>query len=78
MLNLIPNEVMGRVGGFYNVLDRVLRTLLVLAMGVIEISGPPAGFAILLAVLVIALIGVLQSRSSLRAFVSSSVRPVPA
>jgi MFS family permease len=67
MLNLIPNEVMGRVGGFYNVLDRVLRTLLVLAMGVIELSGPPVGFAILLAVLVVALVGVLLSREVLRA-----------
>jgi MFS family permease len=67
MLHLIPNEVMGRVGGFYNVLDRVLRTLLVLAMGVIEISGPPAGFVILLAVLVVALVGVALSREALRA-----------
>ncbi len=67
MLNLIPNEVMGRVGGFYNVLDRVLRTLLVLAMGVIEFSGPPAGFALLLAVFVVALVGVTLSRDVLRA-----------
>ena len=67
MLHLIPNEVMGRVGGFYNVLDRVLRTLLVLAMGVIEFSGPPAGFAVLLAVLIIAFVGVIMSREVLRA-----------
>ncbi len=66
MLHLIPNEVMGRVGGFYNVLDRILRTLLVLAMGVIEFSGPPAGFAVLLAVLVLALVGVMLSRDVLR------------
>lgn len=77
MLNLIPNEVMGRVGGFYNVLDRVLRTLLVLAMGVIEFSGPPAGFAILLAVLVVALMGVAMSRDALRAFAPVSA-PVAA
>jgi MFS family permease len=75
MLHLIPNEVMGRVGGFYNVLDRVLRTLLVLAMGVIEFSGPPAGFAVLLAVLVIAFVGVILSREVLR---DSSPAPVPA
>ncbi len=73
MLNLIPNEVMGRVGGFYNVLDRVLRTLLVLAMGVIEVSGPPAGFVILLAVLVVALAGVALSREALRSPVPSPV-----
>jgi MFS family permease len=78
MLHLIPNEVMGRVGGFYNVLDRVLRTLLVLAMSVIEISGPPAGFAILLVVLVLALFGVFQSRSTLRTFVPSVPQPAAA
>jgi MFS-type transporter involved in bile tolerance (Atg22 family) len=66
MLNLIPNEVMGRVGGFYNVLDRVLRTLLVFALGVIEFGGPPMGFVVLLAVLVVALVGVMQSRTVLR------------
>jgi hypothetical protein len=78
MLHLIPNEVMGRVGGFYNVLDRVLRTLLVFAMGVIEFSGPPAGFAILLAVLVLALIGVFQSRATLHTFAPRSPAAVPA
>ena len=66
MLHLIPNEVMGRVGGFYNVLDRVLRTLLVFALGVIEFSGAPIGFAILIAVLIVALLGVALSREVLR------------
>ena len=66
LLHLVPNEMMGRVGGFYNVFDRVLRTGLVLAMGIIEVSGPPAGFMILLAVLVLALVGVLQSRSAIQ------------
>jgi MFS family permease len=78
MLHLIPNEVMGRVGGFYNVLDRILRTLLVLAMGVIQFAGPPAGFAILLAVLMLALIGVLQSRSTLRSAVLTAPQVVTA
>ena len=65
LLHLVPNAMMGRVGGFYNVFDRVLRTGLVLAMGLIEVSGPPAGFLLLLAVLLLALVGVLYSRSAL-------------
>lgn len=66
MLHIIPTKVMGRVTGFYNVLDRILRTLFVLAMGIIDIYGPPAGFAILLLILVVALVGVLQTRATLR------------
>jgi MFS family permease len=73
LLNIVPNEMMGRVGGFYNVFDRILRTALVLAVGIIEASGPPAGFMILLAVLLLALIGVFLSRSALRTFL-----PAPA
>lgn len=46
----------------------MLRTLLVAVMGVIEFSGPPAGFAILLAMLLTALFGVDQSRNLLRRF----------
>ncbi len=68
MLHIVPTSVMGRVGGFYNVLDRVLRTLFVMAMGIIDVYGPPAGFAILLALLVVALVGVLQTRGTLRSF----------
>jgi hypothetical protein len=56
---------MGRVGGFYHVLDRVLRTVLVLAMMVIEVWGPPAGFMVLAVVLLVALVGVWQSRAAL-------------
>lgn len=47
LMHLVPNEVMGRVGGFYHVLDRILRTLLVLSLGVIDQHGPPAGFLLL-------------------------------
>lgn len=68
MLHIVPNKVMGRVGGFYNVFDRVLRTLFVLAMSIIDIYGPPAGFAVLIAILIVALIGVTQTRSTLRNF----------
>lgn len=73
MLHVVPNRVMGRVGGFYNVLDRVLRTLFVFAMSIIDIYGPPAGFVVLAALLVIALYGVLQTRSTLRADVAAPV-----
>lgn len=66
LLHVVPNEFMGRVGGFYQVLDRVLRTVLVLAMGIIDAHGPPAGYMVLTAVLLVALFGVLQSRSAVR------------
>lgn len=66
LLHLVPNEMMGRVGGFFQVLDRVLRTLLVLAMGVIDTHGPPAGYAVLAAVLLLALLGVWQTRAAVR------------
>jgi MFS family permease len=73
LLHLVPNHVMGRVGGFYQVLDRVLRTLLVMAMVIIEVYGPPAGYMVLTAVLLVALFGVWQSRGSVRV----SATPVP-
>ncbi len=66
MLHLVPNEVMGRVGGFYQVLDRVLRTALVMAMVIIDLHGPPAGFMLLTAVLLLAFVGILQTRDIAR------------
>jgi MFS family permease len=66
MLNLVPNAVMGRVGVFYNVLDRVLRTALVSAMVIIDLHGPPAGFALLFGILLAAFVGVMLSRNVLR------------
>jgi MFS family permease len=66
LLHLVPNDVMGRVGGFYQVLDRILRTALVMAMAVIDTHGPPAGYMVLTLVLLAALVGVLQSRNSVR------------
>lgn len=68
MLHIVPAGVMGRVGGFYSVLDRLLRTVFVLAMGIIDLYGPPAGFIVLAGILVFALYGVLQTRSTLRTF----------
>lgn len=66
MLNIVPNQVMGRVGGFYNVLDRVLRTVFVMAMGIIDVYGPPSGFIVLSALLAVALLGVMQTRGVVR------------
>jgi MFS-type transporter involved in bile tolerance (Atg22 family) len=66
LLHLVPNEVMGRVGGFYQVLDRILRTTLVLAMGIIDTQGPPAGFMLLTIVFLLAFAGVMQTRAAVR------------
>jgi hypothetical protein len=66
LLHTVPNDVMGRVGGFYNVLDRVLRTLLVMAMQIIDFYGPTSGFVVLAVVLLLSLYGVMQSRAAVR------------
>ena len=71
LLHLVPNEVMGRVGGFYQVLDRVLRTALVGAMAIIDVYGPPAGYMVLTGVFLLAFYGVLQSRGSVREHTST-------
>ena len=67
MLEIVPNEMMGRVGVFYHVLDRLLRTLLVSAMAVTDLYGPPAGYLLLFALVLLAWIGVLQTRSAVHA-----------
>ncbi|MBI5689735.1 MAG: MFS transporter [Verrucomicrobia bacterium] len=64
LLHLVPNEVMGRVGAFFQVLDRILRTGLVFAMGIIDTRGPPAGFVVLAAVGLAALLGILWTRTA--------------
>jgi len=74
LLHIVPNEVMGRVGGFYSVFDRVLRTGLVFSMVIIDTHGPPAGFMLLLGVLGLALFGVWQSRGALREFTPDAAR----
>ena len=66
LLHLVPNAVMGRVGGFYQVLDRALRTILVMAMVIIDTHGPPAGFMLLTGVCLLAFVGVLQTRTAAR------------
>lgn len=67
LLHTVPNAFMGRVAVFYNVIDRLLRTVLVFGMTIIDFHGPPAGFMLLAAVLVLALIGVMQSRAAVQA-----------
>jgi len=64
MLHTIPNAIMGRVSIFYSALDRLLRTALVGAMGIIDWYGPPSGFYLCLAVLLFALLGAFQTRGS--------------
>ena len=66
LLHTIPNDFMGRIGGFYNVLDRVLRTILVYAMLLLQNEGAPIGYLALSLVLLVALFGVLQSRCAVR------------
>ncbi len=66
LMHLVPNHMMGRVGGFYQVLDRVLRTLLVMAMVVIDTRGPVAGYLLLAVLAVLALAGALHSRATVR------------
>jgi len=66
LLHLVPTTVMGRVGGFFQVLDRVLRTALVLAMEIIDAHGPPVGFALLAVLLLLALAGELRTRAAAR------------
>lgn len=66
ILHTVPNEVMGRVGGFYQVLDRVLRTVFVYCMAIIDTHGAPSGYALLTVILLLAFWGVLQTRSAIR------------
>ena len=75
LLRLVPNEVMGRVSSFYTILDRLLRSALVMAMAVIDTHGPPAGYALLTVVFVVALFGVVQTR---HAALPRPAHPVPA
>ncbi len=75
LMHLVPNHMMGRVGGFYQVLDRVLRTLLVMAMVVIDTRGPVAGYLILTAVVVLALAGALRGRAAVRAAMAAPSTP---
>lgn len=76
MMNLVANSVMGRVGVFYNLLDRVLRTLLVSAMAITDVYGAPAGYGLLTGVVVLALVGVFSTRAVLQQPVAADLPPV--
>ncbi|MBM3874560.1 MAG: MFS transporter [Verrucomicrobia bacterium] len=67
MLHVVPNAVMGRVTVFFSVLDRVMRTLLVSSMVVVDVWGAQAGFIVLLAVVAVGLAAAWLSRSRLPA-----------
>lgn len=67
MLNVVPNAVMGRVTVFFSVLDRVLRTLLVSSMVVVDVWGAQAGFIVLLVVMGVGLAAAWLSRKRLPA-----------
>lgn len=66
ILHLVPNAVMGRITVFFNLLDRLLRTVLVSSMAIIDTRGPPAGYALLAGMLVLAIAGVISTRHVLR------------
>jgi MFS family permease len=66
LMERVPNEVMGRVSGTYQILDRVLRTALVMSMVIIDTHGPPAGYMLLTTVLLLAFLGVMQTRGAVR------------
>lgn len=72
LLHTVPNDFMGRVGGFYNVLDRVLRTILVYCMAIVDTHGAPAGYGLLTLLLLFAFWGVLQTRSSIRPAINAA------
>lgn len=67
MLHVVPNAVMGRVTVFFSVLDRVMRTLLVSSMVVVDVWWAQAGFIVLLAVVAVGLAAAWLSRSRLPA-----------
>ncbi len=65
ILNLVPNEVMGRITVFYSVLDRLARTLVVGSMAVVDVWGARSGFAILVALMTASLAGALFTRRAI-------------
>lgn len=66
MLHLVPNQVMGRINTFYSVFDRLMRTVLVAALVIIDYFGPRSGFVLLLLLVLVAHFGLLRSRASIK------------
>ncbi len=67
VLHLVPNAVMGRVAMFFSAADRLLRTVLTFTCTLIVARGSASlGFAVLLAVLLVAFAGTLATRDIVR------------
>lgn len=67
ILHLVDKRVMGRVNSFFHAFDRVLRTLLTSAViAIVAAGGARPAFALLLALVIVALAAVWQSRSALQ------------
>jgi len=67
LLHLIEKKVMGRVNSFFYAYDRVLRTLLTsAAIAIVAAGGARPAFALLLALVLVGLVAVWQSRSALQ------------
>ncbi len=59
----VPNTVMGRIGMFFSLYDRLLRTIVTFALTlVVTRSSAQVGFAVLLVVVIAAFAGTLASR----------------
>jgi len=68
MLHTIPNPVMGRVGMFYGLADRILRTVLIsFCTFVVARSSATPAYTGLWLVLLVSFIGALVTRGSVRA-----------
>lgn len=66
LLHLVDNRVMGRVGSFFHAYDRVMRTLLTSAViAIVAAGGARPAFALLAALVLVALLAVLRTRSAL-------------
>lgn len=75
VLEAVPNRLMGRVNVFFLVFERSLRTGLILLMTLlVDRTGAPAGFLVLLVLNLIALAGMLRSRAA----VEAATHPAPA
>lgn len=77
MFLTVPNAVMGRVGVFFSVFDRLLRTILTFAMTmIVTTSSATVGFAVLLVVLMAAFVGTLLTRPSVSVVTGQAQQPI--
>jgi hypothetical protein len=72
ILHLIDKKVMGRVNSFFYASDRVLRTVFTSAViALVASGGARPAFALLLALVLVGLVAVWQSRSALEPSLAS-------